>query len=80
MNTKYQLICLLLIYFSCSHGLAKKQYLITKNSTIYTAVENLIEFPNPEVVALLIYENNVNKTGYELVKKVEKKNSIQIFF
>jgi len=80
MNPKYQLIFLLLIYFLCSHGLAKKQYLITKNGTIYTAVENLIEFPDPEVVALVIYENNVNKTGYELVKKVEKKNSIQTFF
>jgi hypothetical protein len=67
MNTKYQLIFLLLIYFSCSHGLAKKQYFITKNGTIYTAVQNLIEYPDPEVVALVIYENNVNKTGYELV-------------
>jgi hypothetical protein len=60
--------------------LAKKQYLITKNGTIYTAVENLIEFPDPEVVALLIYENNVNKTGYELVKKVEKKILFKYFF
>jgi hypothetical protein len=66
MNTKYELILFLFIYFSCSHGLAKKQYLITKNGTIYTAVQNLIEYPDPEVVALVIYENNINKTGYKL--------------
>jgi hypothetical protein len=53
----------MLTYFSYSHGLGAEYYLVTKNGSILTTNQNIIENPDPEVVAVIIYENNVNITG-----------------
>jgi hypothetical protein len=65
MCTKYEIVLLILTYFSYFHGLSAEYYLVAKNGSILTTNQNIIENPDPEVVAVMIYENNVNITGYE---------------
>jgi hypothetical protein len=36
-------------------------YLVTKNRSILTTNQNVIENPDPKVEAVMIYENNINK-------------------
>jgi hypothetical protein len=68
MNTKYNIIFAIITYFSCSHGLPKTCHSITKNGTIHTNIlKDNFENPVPESVALVIYENNINETGYQLI-------------
>jgi hypothetical protein len=45
--------------------LGAEYYLVAKNGSIYITKKNMIENPDPEVVAVMIYENNVNITGHE---------------
>jgi len=65
MYTKYQIL-LIFSYVSFFHGLGAEYYLVAKNGSILTTNKYMIEDPNQEVVAVMIYENNVNITGYEL--------------
>jgi hypothetical protein len=66
MNIKYHLNLLIFNYFSFVHGLGAVYYLVEKNGSILTTNKNMIENPDPGVVVVMIYENNVNITGYEL--------------
>ncbi len=63
MCAKYKLFFLMLTYFSYFHGLGAEYYLVAKNGSILTTNQNIIENPDPEVVAVIMYENNVNITG-----------------
>ncbi len=65
MYTKFPVIFLIFTYFSFFHGLGAEYYLVAKNGSIYITKKNMIENPDPEVVAVMIYENNVNITGHE---------------
>ncbi len=65
MYSNYYIFILIFTFFTYFHGLGAEKYLVTKNGSILATNQNVIENPDPEVVAVMIYENNVNKTGYE---------------
>ncbi len=56
---------LIFTYFSFFHGLRAEYHLITKNGSIFTTNRKIFSKLDPDVVAVIINENNVNKTGYE---------------
>ena len=62
-------IILILVAFECV--LSFKYYYITNDGIIHSDVSynETIDLPK-ETVALLIYENNVNKTGYLFINPV----------
>jgi hypothetical protein len=72
MHTKYNIILFLFTYISYFHGLGAEYYLLAKNGSILTTNQNIIENQDPEVVAVMIYENNVNKTGFDFVSHINQ--------
>jgi hypothetical protein len=56
---------LIFAYFSFFHGLGAEYHLITKNGSILRTNPKIFRKPDPDIVTVIIYENNVNKTGYE---------------
>jgi hypothetical protein len=65
MNINCCLNLLIFTYLSFFQGLGAEYHLIAKNGSILTTNWKILRKLDPDVVSVIIYENNINKTGYE---------------